>query len=237
MPYLKSAARKDLEEAVYYYKALSKKSSLKKNKINYELTQCVYKTAIFQTSAALEEYIQSVFEDWITALHSNNKTIESVPNELVYWGIGKKSLHIYKKYLLDNNESEFIKDLINKNEIPPFYDNKSNVKSVINHMEFVRDRKYPSNKNISTLFNRFGMCDIFKKIHKKSKKDYRLILKSFSDKRTEIAHRFPSENLTHTDIKTNLHNVTEIVNQLDRILYSHVCKTSGTDCWVTTRLL
>ncbi|EHM8484102.1 hypothetical protein KG807_004080 [Salmonella enterica] len=71
----------------------------------------------------------------------------------------------------------------------------------------------------------------------KGKKDYELMLQSFSDSRTELAHSYSSTSITKDTVIDNLNNVKEIVQVLDRILYTHVCAKSGSKYWKTELLI
>lgn len=96
----------------------------------------------------------------------------------------------------------------------------------------ITDKKYPSIKNISAICKRFGVKDIFNAMSVIGKKDYKLIINSFNDVRTEIAHQHPSPDLGISSVVDNLKALLEVVDKLNRVLYSHIRKTSGEDCWL-----
>ncbi|MGI2933659.1 HEPN domain-containing protein [Vibrio fluvialis] len=211
-------------------------ASLKKSNIPHDIQQCVYRNAIFQTSSALEEYVKSVLEDWIHKLHTNSKTIRHVPDSLILWAAGKKQQSSFQHFVAFGDESKFISSL---SEVPGLYDifdKNSLVKNVIHQSGMVRDRKYPSKKNLVALFKRFGINDIFKSMQIKGKKDYKKILESFSDIRTMIAHEHPTPDVTSEDTKKQLLIIDDFIAKLDMIIYSQVISISGLDCWKTSRL-
>lgn len=235
MPYKKSAARKEFEEVIGYHLNQSKIVSLKKSNIPHNIQQCVYKATIFQVSATLEEYVKSILEDWVYMLHHHKKRMDDLPLELIHWAAGKKLLTAFKKYILYGDEGIFINDLMSKKDVALLFDNNSIVKESINQTEYVRDRKYPSAKNILAVFKRFGINNIFSVINKKGKRDFKIVLSSFSDRRTEIAHQHPSPDLTYKDIVENLGSLKLFIKYVDRVLYSHVLVISGEECWMVNR--
>lgn len=234
---MKSISRVEFENKADYFDGQIKFASNEKNGLTYDIQQCVYRNAVFQTSAALEEYLKSVLEDWIHSLHSNNKLISDAPRELILWAAGKKQRAAFQEYIVRGDEGKFIQDLSDLNDLNDFFVDSVLVKQVIHQTAHVRDRKYPSKKNIIALFKRFGIKDLFKAIEKEGKKDYKNILASFSDIRTEIAHQHPSPDLIFSDLQQSLDSISDLVAKTDQVLYAHVLMVSGEDCWKTTRLL
>jgi hypothetical protein len=163
--------------------------------------------------------------------------MSDVPQELIAWTAGKRQLSAFKRYAFGGDESKFIKNLVSNTHLPALFDGNSKVIDLIGLSEHVRDRKYPSVKNMKAIFARFGVNDIFKTIQIKGKKDFKKVLESFADKRTEIAHQHPSPDLTYQDVKDNLEAIKHLINYLDRVLYSHICAVSGEDCWRIDRLV
>lgn len=236
MPYVKSISRKEFDKTVDDFLLQIKTASLRKNRIPSDIIQCVFRNSIFQSSAALEEYIRSVLEDWIHLMHIRNKSLANVPKELIMLAAGNMQKQAFQNYLLTNDESKFITALSSLNDFEKFFVNSGPVKDVIHQTAHIRDRKYPSKKNISTLFKRFGINDIFKAIQIKGRKDYLSILESFSDIRTEIAHQHPTPNLSLPDLQKVLCDIKLFVAIIDKVLYKHVVRTSGQDCWKTSRI-
>jgi tRNA threonylcarbamoyladenosine modification (KEOPS) complex Cgi121 subunit len=234
MGYTLSAARKDFDEVIKKLLQQSRFASIKKNALPHEIQQCVYKNSIFQASAALEEYVKSVFQDWIYSLERERKTIRQTPPELVFWVAGMKQKSAFKNYLIDGNEFKFLDKLKAIEKLSDLFNVSSETRGII-YSNVVDDRKYPSEKNINLLYKRFGINNIFHSIQVKSSRDYKMLLKSFSDTRTAIAHEHPSPDLTFQDIRRNLENLKNFVNYLDRVLFSHVVSVSGRECWKITR--
>jgi hypothetical protein len=96
----------------------------------------------------------------------------------------------------------------------------------------ILDKKYPSEKNLELQFARFGLSNIYTELDKRGHSNYRLMLRSLSDKRTSIAHDYPCTSFTFADVVDALDAALKIVRTIDRVLYTHVCATSGSYCWV-----
>ncbi|WP_320172449.1 MAE_28990/MAE_18760 family HEPN-like nuclease [Maridesulfovibrio sp.] len=233
MPYAKSLARKVFEKDVHEFSSNSRYVSVKKNKVDYNIQQVVYKATIFQSSAALEDYIKDSLTDWIYMLSSLGMTIRYVPNELVCWSAVCAQKHIFNNFFSSGDESKVIKKYSSLCDLPALFDEEHQVKKVKSFKGHIKDRKYPSVKNIERLFFRFGISDVFLEMSKKGRKDYRSLLTSFSDKRNEIAHTSRDLTYTWSEIKKVVQDLKDLVDKIDRVLFSHVCKVSGSDCWRT----
>jgi len=236
VPYTKSIARKEFQQTTEALRVQVRHSSLKKSSIPHDIEQCVYRNAIFQTSAAIEEYIKYLLEDWIHLLHSNSKSLNEVPKELISWSVGKKQLRAYQDFIVFGDEGKFIDKISAMNNIRNYFNSATMVRDVISQPEHVRDRKYPSKKNISLLFRRFGISDIFNKVNIRGRNNYKIILESFSDVRTAIAHEHPTPDLTAHDVINQIALINDFIGKVDMVMYSHVVSTSGLDCWKVSRL-
>lgn len=231
MAYTKSIARKDFEQKISYFKDLTVKTSKAGDVVPYDISQSVYKNAIFQCSACLEEYIKQLLTDWIDMLHRNNCPLTSAPKSLILLAAGKAQKNIFTQYIADSDESKFIKSLSQMQNLSSYFDNRQMVKNLIRHTEFVADKKYPSPKNYIVLFGRFGLSNFFDRINKTGKKDYRLILDSFNSIRSSIAHEYPAPAITHLDVKTKLDSIANFVYAVDKTMYGHIKDISGVMCW------
>lgn len=231
MSYKKSSARKDFDEVIKFLLKQSRFSSVKNNNVPHDIQQCVYKTAIFQASAVLEEYVKTLLEDWIYSLKKEDRTIQQTPNELVCLARINRQINSYKKYIADGDEWKIIKTLKNDSVVGSYYAQDTKASEVLKSTAVIGELKYPSEKNLMKLFRRFGVENIFNAVAEKGKKDYKRLLRSFSDIRTEIAHTHPSKELTFSDIEKNLNKLSDFVVMIDRVMCSHIVKISGSECW------
>ncbi|TCL03687.1 HEPN domain-containing protein [Sodalis ligni] len=237
MGYTKSAARKDFEAHLAIYEEQVRYVSLKVNLIRDDICQCVYKNAIFQTSAAFEEYIKSILEDWIDMLLRRDATLDKLPKELLLFATGRLQKNAFSGLLLNGDEKQFINKISGIRNLKYFFTETSQIKGLVKSHEFVRDRKYPSEKNIKALFYRFGLDNIFDEINHRGKRDFKKVLESFSDSRTAIAHDHVTISLNLQEVKLKLQAVRDIIVVLDKVLYKHVCSISGPEFWKKDTLL
>ncbi|EOX0309671.1 HEPN domain-containing protein [Escherichia coli] len=236
MAYIKSASRKQFEQI--HSNLLEQVRYVSKIKeLRTDIIHSVYNNAIFRVSAAFEDYIKDVLEDWIDMLNKNNGCLSHLPDEIILFSLFKNQEKNFINYVSHGSESIMMSDLNKcKDKLQALSSPNSPVKSVIVPKQLIMDKKYPSKKNIKLLFNRFGIKDILKAMTAKGKKDYEFMLQSFSDSRTELAHSYSSINLSKDTVIDKLNNVKEIVRIMDRILYSHVCDKSGSEYWKTELL-
>ena len=233
MAYTKSAARQQFE---YTLASLLEQVRYVSNMkgLRSDIIQSVYNNAIFTTSAALEDYIKEVLEDWIDMLSRNNGLLSHLPDEAVCFTLFKNQEKNFINYISHGSESKLVSQIGNNKEfLGRFYISTSPVEKLITSQQLIMDKKYPSEKNIKQLFSRFGFKNIFKDMEKKGKKDYTKLLQSFSDTRTELAHSFTVISLTKVTTLDKINKVTELVKILDRILFSYICSTSGRAFWKT----
>jgi hypothetical protein len=229
MPYKKSRSRIEFEDRISTLKSYIVTSN--ETGIDYVLKQCVYRNCIFQCSAALEEYIRQIFTDWIDHLIINNMPTKNVPPELVMLSFGNIQIQHFKTFIINQDELEFVNGLTNTRDLDKHLDSNSSVKDFLRHKKFIDDKKYPSKENLIKIFKRFGIKNYFDKINQIGSKDYALHLKSLSDRRTSIAHEYPTPNITDIDTISTLDDISDLVNSTDRVLYSQVCTVSGQDTW------
>ena len=231
MPYSKSFARNDFNNISKYIKTQSKTAKQRNRNIPHDIQQFVYRAAIFQISAALEEYIKAIFDAWMFKVDNASLPLSKIPKELTTLFVARRQISHFKRDFLESNEPNLIKSLISDTTIEKCYDPNTVAYEIFRQSDFVSDKKYPSVKNLPVLFKRFGIHNIFDELAAKGKKDYKMILKSFSDIRTEIAHQHPTPDLTHGDVLNQLIRLEDTVDKIDRVLWSHIRKVSGSQCW------
>lgn len=137
----------------------------------------------------------------------------------------------YKAFLFNNGEKRAIKSMSasNRNLYAVLDDNEQ----CINHIyakEILKGKKYPTPDNLIVLYNRLGVANIINEINIKGHRNYKILIESFLSIRSTIAHA-SSISLTIIDIKRWIADIQDVVNKLDRVLYSHCCKNSGVAFW------
>ncbi|MCU7554664.1 HEPN domain-containing protein [Alteromonas sp. ASW11-19] len=234
MPYKKSFSRKEFDSAARGLTRSAKYVSLKKNKVPNEVAQCVYRNLVFQTSAALEQYVKTVLDDWVYLLKINDKKAFNLPENLISLIRIKKLTPTFQGYISRaKGEKETIKNLSEINALNECFLDHADVNSIMDVGNLIDDKKYPSKSNLIDLFYRFGILNIFDECGRKGKRDFKSILNSFSDVRTQISHEHPIPDLTHSDVKKHSENISRFVHSIDKVLYSKVVSVSGEECWKT----
>ena len=205
--------------------------SCDKNDISQELKNSVLAAAIFQVSAAMENYLKDIISNWIFEIKKCNYSDLNIPIEMKAIILLKMQQDIYKKYFMGNNgEISSLNSMISKiediNKI-----NSDGILQILNVGSIVNDKKYPSINNIIQLFNRLGIKNIFNEVNKLGRYDSKLFLTSFMDVRTEIAHSTQRTYFNANDVIDKLNRIKKLVGFFDRILYKFVMKKSISCCW------
>ncbi len=140
------------------------------------------------------------------------------------------NMQLYRKFLLENNEVQTIKDLQKNIALMYLADDKLNMQS-FRISQIYADKKYPSPKNLQKLFFRLGIDNIFDEISKKLRKDSKKELDSFNSVRTSIAHEAQITGLSLDDIKAKLTSIIKITEAIDIILFDHFKSHTGAESW------
>lgn len=230
MPYSRSLSRTEFDDKTSRLLKGAREVSLKKNNNSYFVQQLVFKAVILKSSATLEEYIKTILSDWMHMLRQHEKCAKDAPTSLILYDFAVKQLPHFKNHVVNGDEKTLISKIKNA-KINMHLLEDSKIKDLYISDHIITEKKYPSQKNISTLFYRFGIEDVFKELNKKGRKNYKNILQSFSDIRTELAHISPSRDITYVDITHQMSSLKDFVKTLDRVMYSHICKKSGVQCW------
>lgn len=231
MPYKISQARKDFDETLEQLTKAVKKAALKKNFIPNDIVQMTFRSAIFQCSAALEQYVSDILNDWIFLAKSNEKTYSKIPETLRLLAVAKRQLDAFKHFIAYGDEKALVDKISRNVEIKNILQDEETITEVLSYELHISDKKYPSVRNLKSIFKRFGVENIFHETQSRGNKNYTSIIQSFSDIRTEIAHQNFDKYLTAQDVKSNLNNIKSFVNNVDRVIFSKVVNSSGIECW------
>jgi hypothetical protein len=190
--------------------------------------------AVALASAKVETYLATLVADWGKAVLAAGLKTDSLHGNTRAFLLNEPGLEkVYKRLAFDGNEGDFIlalaqllgKPLFNFSKdgenIPPFP-----VARVFG------DTKYPSPKNLSRLFKRLGISPVFDRLNALAKRDVESLLTSFNDIRTEMAHEGMPVGMSVGDVKKRINDIGLVVGYIDRLFYSHVCKTVGATCWL-----
>lgn len=232
MPYSKSRARQIFEVRVLELRSAAKLVSIKKRNFPEEIKDLVYHAAILQTSAALEEYVKQVFEDYQHKLVTQNKKMKDLSKVTRAFILFSATKDIFSSYALTNDEKRVIDkiDVNSRSFHSLFHDQEISLDTGLANL--LKGKKYPSKTNWETLFYRLGIAKIFAHIDRAINKQSSWMLTSFNDVRTSLAHEVPPD-LTLADILLHLDNMIDVIQGADRVIYRHICKASGSGTWIT----
>ena len=230
MPYSKSRSRQSFELNLKRLQELSKTASFKKSNFSYDHQNLICQSAIFLACASIEEYLKNFFEDLIFEYKKQSIQLSGLPENLRALKLLISQSHIFKSFVFNGDES---KSLTAINRSWGNYEITNDAKTLTHHVkaqDIIGTRKYPSVRNLKTLYNRIGIENVLHQIEVKGQKDYQSQLESFLSIREAISHQ-AAPTVTHSDVVRHFKNIKELINQLDRIKYSHITKISGEKYW------
>lgn len=230
MPYRKSVARTVFESRVRDLKNTALLASRKNRNIPSEVKDLTYHAAIFETSASLESYVKSLFEDFSFRIRQNGSTVDHLPPTLRTFIFIKRVAPKFEGYFLTRDE----KGLLAALDVANTFYNVARSGSTVGKTEAIEgvceERKYPSPKNWTRLYQRIGIADVFGTISGILARDAESLLDSLNDVRTEIAHETPP-GLTIGDVTRHLNNMRDLVRALDRVTYDFLTRFAPSKCW------
>ncbi|MCE8050504.1 hypothetical protein HOP61_04280 [Halomonas daqingensis] len=230
MSYARSRARISFEKRVGELKNTARSVSYKRDRTSHRVRELVYHAAVFETSAALEEYVIQVFEDYHFSLLGNKNKMKDLPDAVRSYIFFSEIKGLFSNYILTGDERKFLESIdFNGNAFSVTFHDKD-YDATINMKKVVDGKKYPSPRNWESLFYRIGLKGIFTRIDPLIKRSSKMMLVSFNDVRTAIAHESPPE-LNFGDISMHMNNMLVFIRGLDRVLFSHICKATGKSTW------
>ncbi|WP_420578116.1 HEPN domain-containing protein [Ekhidna sp.] len=230
MPYQKSQARFDFEAGTKSLKQVAKQVSYKSSPLKYDQKLLIFQSTIFLMSAKIEEYTKVLIEKIIFNYKSKNALMKEIPENIRTKALIDNQLYHYKNYNHNTDERKLIEKISCNKDYYEILNPDNRYRNSINSKSVIATNKYPSVKNIKILYFRIGIKDIFNEIAKRGKKDYKGQLESFLSVREAIAHQ-EAPVLTYQDVERHLGNLNDLINKIDRVVYSHIVKTSGDDYW------
>lgn len=230
MPYKKSRARIDFEVGSKSLSQVAKKISYKSSPLTYDQKLLIYQSTIFLMSAKLEEYTKTLIEDLIFSYKSKNALMSEIPINLKTKTLIDNQLNHYQNYTHNSDERKLLRNISCTKEYYDVLELTSPFSRSINSNAIISSNKYPSVKNIKILYFRIGITNIFFNIDRRGRKDFKSLLESFLSIREAIAHQ-QTPVLTNQDVERHISNLINMVNNIDRVVYSHITKVSGEKYW------
>lgn len=229
MPYTKSIGRRDFDSKLKSYKTALLPID-KIGKSNPQARTLSFQAIIFIISAQIEEYLKSLIETWVSKMKMNHAKYSDLHENTKTFILAENQILAYKKQIYQIDERSFIKKINITDPIYSLLNNAEEISASISASALISNRKYPKPENLLILFFRLGIDNIFTELNSRGSKDYRLTLRSFLDVREALAHQIPPA-LTLMDMRRHVTNIEDLINTIDRVFYSHVCKISGAIFW------
>ncbi|MFZ6012119.1 MAG: HEPN domain-containing protein [Bacteroidota bacterium] len=230
MPYRKSKARKEFEDTANQLLLLARQISYKKVTLSYDHKNLIFQSSIVLLCSSIEEFLRVFIEDLIFNYKTKSAPLSDVPTGPRTYSLFIKQRTIYEGFVQSRDEAKVLEKLNIEDPMYSILDPTTVLTYHIDPQLILKERKYPSPKNLKVLFNRLGIKQLFAALNARGKKDYELLLRSFLDIRETIAHQ-ESASLTFTDVDRHFKNVTDFIDKVDRTLYSHICSESGEEYW------
>lgn len=232
MSYAKSKNRIDYENLSVNLRSLANSTDRLTIGLTYEHKNLIYQALIVLLSSAIEEYNRSVIEDWFYQLRIQNAQMGQLPVNSRMFGLLHRAAPHFRSYLYKvENESKLIEQLDRaRNDISNLVNDNATFTAQYLSKELWGDKKYPSIKNMGVLYNRIGIEDIFGRLSLRYHRDYKNKLSSLLSIREAIAHT-GLRTVTYTDIIDQIDFVDELINRLDRVLYTHFSLVAGSQYW------
>lgn len=229
MPYTISQHRKDFEIRT---NELRKASSIAQRDANVPavIRDLVFQCCILQTSAAIEEYIRSVFDGWAFKVRNSAQSFASIPMRTRAAIAKERLLPHFLGYNYTSDEKVLLQKLEGEADIWPMLQGVAPITATFEGRTIFDSRKYPSEKNMKVLFARIGIDNPFDQMASVMKADAELRLTGFNSIRTALAHSNPPQ-LTHLDVKREVLNMQSIVRAVDRVLHRHLTRQCGVSAW------
>ena len=199
--------------------------------MNQGVRDLAFQCSILQTSAAMEEYIRSVFEAWAFKIRSmNGIQSNAIPvRTRVVVAKNRLSQH-FSAFAYTSDESKFLKKIEREGDLWSFLEGTAQVPPGFDGGVVFSEKKYPSPKNMKVMFSRIGVDNVFAQISSRIKADAEFRLESFNSIRTALAHSNPPQ-LTYLDVKRNIKNIQELIGAIDRILHKALSASIATSVW------
>jgi len=232
MGYKSSQSRKSFEQELTGHYQTLRLADIKP--VDPRVRQYVIASAIFLGHASLENFIKDLFDRICKAFSSTGVRARDLPEDYRFFILSKSSnweSH-FLNFQASGDEKKLLGSLAQTLKSPkiPLIDDDKQTPS-IKGSEILAGKGYPSQDNLEKIFSRIGIPKIFNEISAVLKTDGKLLLKGFSDKRTELAHNAVMPGTSTVDVINELKKIERFVAALDRISYKHVTARVKQKTW------
>jgi hypothetical protein len=203
---------------------------LRTKKLPSDVREAIFQNCVFLLSATLEDFIADVLAHWFGELIRQGANAAKLPESTRFYLITQAIEQSFFNYVGDGDEVKLASNVIAKRGVLDLADASKPLPVLDYKAAVVAARRFPSTKNFDRLFGRIGIAKMSARMNARVKGDFLLGLQSFMDVRNALAHEAPPP-ITDIDVDRHIRNVRKWINGIDRELYSHVAKTSGSGLW------
>lgn len=232
MPYRKSKARLVFEADISRELVLLRRAGATKIK-DLDLRGYVLSSVISKGSVSLELYLEKVFSDWFAKLRTVPAANSVISPQLRAFLITHKHVNEHlMRFLAMKDEGVYLDAVAGTLAAPEWQmlDAASNIPNA-DLMSVIREKRYPSPKNIRRVFRRIGVQNFRSKLNSAGRTDIEALIQSYNDVRNDFAHDGIIVGANATDIRKKLRDLIRVVNAIDRVLHKFVHDTCGGAFW------
>lgn len=226
MSYRCSRARRifesQLDQALLEIAPLYRVATLNGGGVGARLLAAYYVSAFAQ----LEVYVKSFVEDTINAVNVSSPALDKWPDLMLAYLLHKSDNlgTEYRRFGINDDEGAILEKVAQTARKIAAWEAGGATPILVDASVFLEKKKYPSPKNMPSLFRRLGIKQIWAVISAAGKMNSELMLTSLNDLRTDIAHEGkvpPGFGLS--DYRDRLNQMRRFVAALDRGVSKRFC--------------
>jgi len=226
--YRQSKARVECEDRLKALRNVARGAASKK--IPIDVRQAALGFVVVQLHSAMEEYFNRIIEDWVGAFRCEGMRTKNLPSRARTWLAHAPHFDVYRRYVANENEYEFLdKACVAKYNIA-YFDEKSEIPSTFAATALIGSRTYPSKSNIKTVLARIGIDNLRPYLSKKLRFDFDLFMESVSATRSSVTHKY-SPDTPLEDVIAFSNKIQKLVMWLDHLLCVESNKNCGPQVW------
>jgi hypothetical protein len=182
-------------------------------------------------SAAIEAYLEDVLAAYCSALCAAGATAATLPPTLrAHLANSQELADAYRRYVASGDEEQLHASLISLFDSEAASLSSGATVPVFGPSRIYGTKRYPSVKNIKSMFRRLGIPKIFSRLNARVRGFAELQLQSFNDVRNALAHEGKVTSVSVDDVRSRIAAVARLLGALDREIWSsypNVWKNGG----------
>lgn len=230
MPYAKSSARQTFQQRAADLRRSFRYAKVRPLAMKKEIRTLVFHASVFHLSAYFEDYLLQCLSGWMYELQRRDRASSDLPSRFRYFLFLRANEGTLKNLVITGSEREALDRMDSAQNGLNWLDEAAAIPKFGFYDRLIKEKKFPTSDNVEMLFGRFGVKDVVGEMAKRTKSDVQLKMKSFIDVRNTIAHEFPPD-ITEDDLEDYFRSISLWVATIDRIMFAHVVRCSGVECW------